>query len=86
MGNWSYNPAEIKSSILAHFSKLYTSEAISVPIAAISPPNFQPIPPHSLQAISGEVIGCEIKRDIFSFQPQKAPSPDGFHPIFFQRF
>ena len=77
---------QIKSSILAHFSKLYTSEAILIPIVAITPRNFQPIPLHILQAISREVTSCEIKKAIFSFQPQKVPGPDGFHPIFFQRF
>ena len=51
--------------------------------------NFHPIPPpppHVLDATSNNVIDCEIKRDIFSFKPVKAPGLDGFNPIFFQKY
>ncbi|XP_075670285.1 uncharacterized protein LOC142640072 [Castanea sativa] len=66
VGNWSYDSAEIKSSILTQFSKLYSSEAILVPFSVTPPPNFQPISLHVLQAISREVKDCEIKRAVFA--------------------
>lgn len=36
--------------------------------------------------ISTRVTEADITRALFSFQPLKAPGPDGLHPIFFQKF
>lgn len=69
-----------------HFTKLYTTEAVSTPLSLLAPSNLLPIPSYVLESISHDVTKDEIKEVVFSFKPTKAPGPDGFHPIFFQKF
>ena len=83
-GNWTHSLNDIHDQILSHFTSLYTLEALYAHWNHIPPPHFPSIP-ESLLDLHG-VSNIEIKEAIFSFKPLKAPDPNGFHPVFFQKY
>nr|XP_009591566.1 uncharacterized protein LOC104088573 [Nicotiana tomentosiformis] len=85
--NWQHVPHEIKESIIKFFSALHTYSHTQSPIPTSSP-NSQS---HTLSIIQKASLALplrdsEIKRASFSFKPFKAPSPNGLHPFFYQKY
>ena len=85
-GNWTHAPQTIKSTILTHFNMLFTSDMLHALLHLPSLINHNSHS-HDIQiTLNGEVNNLEIKQAIFSFKPYKALGPNGFHPVFFQRY
>ncbi|OMO96318.1 reverse transcriptase [Corchorus capsularis] len=64
--------------------QLYTGKEED-PINPGSPISFPTIPREELEFIHRPVSADEIEKAMFSIGPLKAPSPDGFQAIFFQK-
>lgn len=70
-------PKAIEDHICTFFSKIYATESLQ---SQVSPPSNQ------LSISMGFILtNEETKHAIFSMKGLKAPGPDGFHPIFFQK-
>lgn len=86
-GNWNYSEEDIKNSIFQYYNNLYSIQHHAAPLG------FQ-LNPFSRGSICKEEHSrleaipeiTEIKSAIFSFKPDKAPGPDGIHPLLFQRY
>ncbi|KAL0013921.1 hypothetical protein SO802_000990 [Lithocarpus litseifolius] len=83
-GNWTHSPTDIHDQILPHFTSLYTLEALCAHWNHTSPPHFPSIPKSLLDL--HDISNTKIKEATFSFKPLKAPGPDGFHLVFFQKY
>lgn len=75
----------ISEHIMEHFQKVYTTEHSF----SYDDPKLYNIPHPTTHCddynmLCGQPCLLEIKSVLFSFQPLKAPSPNGLHPMFFQ--
>jgi exonuclease III len=85
-GSWCHSTPDIKNLIRNHFVKIYTSEEISPPISTSNPNLFSSLSDNTCSLLTTPPTRADIEAAIRSFKPLKAPGPDGFHPIFFQKF
>uniref|UniRef100_A0A2N9EFE1 Reverse transcriptase domain-containing protein n=1 Tax=Fagus sylvatica TaxID=28930 RepID=A0A2N9EFE1_FAGSY len=85
-GSWCHLTPDIKNLIRNHFVKIYTSEEISPPIRTTNPNLFSSLSDNTCSLLTTPPTRADIEAAIRSFKPLKAPRPDGFHPIFFQKF
>lgn len=83
-GVWTYDLPSLLTITLKFFDKLFRSSHEIAPYtgnAILVKNNF--IIPKSM----GDTPTIEeIKQAVFSFQPFKAPGPDGLHPFFHQKY
>jgi len=87
-GEWRTDPNEIKQLFVAHFRALFSEEntgqavlrSNSVAVA------FPELPQPLLQSLEEPFTKQDIHSALRGMQPFKAPGPDGFHALFFQRF
>lgn len=77
VGNVLQEPQEIRDHIANFFLKLYTTEQ-----NCSAWPSKESIP---IIHIDHPLSDLEIRNSLFSMHPNKAPGPDGLHPIFFQK-
>ena len=84
--NWTQSPLEIKAIISTHFTTLYTSDTNIVPLLLPSLDNFTSFEANDHDVLNAMMTNLDIKNAILSFKPYKAPCPDGFQSISFQRF
>lgn len=84
-GSWCNTEQEMGEEIAKYFQHLFTSS---------QPSEFEEIfggIPRTItvdmnKSLTRQVSEAEIRRAIFSMQPNKAPGPDGMSPIFYQKF
>lgn len=86
-GNWHYHPANIASTISTFYTNLYTTDhTIGNRDTQLNPSSLASISyldhDHLVAIPSME----EVKRVVFSFKPNKAPSPNGLHSFMYQKF
>lgn len=83
-GEWIYDLEGIKNLTYNYFNNLFcTSQDSSVHNKITQITN-----QHSLDLLElGNIPSInEIQKTVFSFQPYKAPGPDGVHPFFYQNY
>jgi ribonuclease HI len=85
-GEWSSSKLELSNIIRSHFLRLYTTGMTYSSRAPSFQMNCLNLSIEEKSTLDRPLCTTEIKNAIFSFKPQKAPGPDGLHPIFFQQF
>jgi hypothetical protein len=86
LGNWSQSTTQLKTLIRDYFVKLYSTECTASNLYNSPAPNCVSFSEEIKATLGEDVSKQEIAAAFKSFKPFKAPGPDGFHPIFFQRF
>lgn len=85
-GTWVTDPVEVKKLVVQYWESLFTEETPNAIITNFLPGCFPPIPSEEWSNITRPYATCEVRATIWSMKPYKAPGPDGFQPIFYQRF
>ena len=85
-GSWCHSTSDIKNLLQNHFVKLYTLERDSTLVLDSNPNLFSSLSANTCSLLATPPTRADIEATIKSFQLLKAPGPDGFHPIFFQKF
>jgi len=85
-GAWTTDPTEIQALVVAFFKNLFTEETSSIQSLEHVEPPTPSLSPEQLSALSKPFNSHEVWRVLKSMSPFKAPGPDGFHAIFFQRY
>jgi hypothetical protein len=86
MGNWSQSTTQLKTLIRDYFVTLYSTECTSSDLCNSLVPNGVSFSEEIKAILDVDVSKQEIVAAFKSFKPYKAPGPDGFHPVFFQKF
>lgn len=71
---------------MSYFQSIYTTDFKSSPrqlhIILTSNPVLSQ---RQIEDLSREISLPELKEAVFSFNPYKAPGPDGLHPLFYKK-
>ncbi|KAA3472382.1 reverse transcriptase [Gossypium australe] len=83
-GTWITDPKALKQLTVDYFQKLFT------PDSDIHQNHFRGAFPdlldHEKEALGREFTPEDIRAALFQMHPNKAPGPNGFHALFFQKF
>ncbi|KAG5621920.1 hypothetical protein H5410_007138 [Solanum commersonii] len=83
-GSWIYDQQEITEYTFNYSSKLFDTNHIQ------SPREFNEVdtnaPDENMPMIGEDLLDEEVSNAIYSFEPYKAPGPDGIHPFFYQKY
>lgn len=85
-GKWLTSDVDIEKEIVNHFSSLFNSTITSSDHAEIESLFPSIISENNNNIITGEVSVMEIKTVMRQLGSLKAPGPDGFQWIFFQKY
>ncbi|KAA3481886.1 reverse transcriptase [Gossypium australe] len=83
-GTWVTDPEALKQMTMEYFQKLFTPENDTCHNSIRSA--FPKIMEQDIRDLSRDFTIEEIRTALFQMHPNKAPGPDGFHALFFQRF
>ena len=86
LGNWFQSMTQLKTLIRDYFVKLYSTKCTASNLCNSSAPNCISFSEEIKATLDEDVSKQEIAATFKSFKPYKASGPDGFHPIFFQKF
>ncbi|KAK6139325.1 hypothetical protein DH2020_026940 [Rehmannia glutinosa] len=85
-GDWLLEAHLIAGEIQKYFAELFTSSnPIGLDMENIVNSINSTIPPDLGASLNELFIEDEVKKALSSMRATKAPGPDGFHPIFFQK-
>ncbi|KAA3482794.1 Retrovirus-related Pol polyprotein LINE-1 [Gossypium australe] len=84
MGAWITEPKDLKKMAVDYFQKLFTPEREMRPNTIRG--DFPELLEHEKEALSRDFTIEDIRSALFQMHPNKAPGPDRFHALFFQRF
>lgn len=82
-GNWISNNDQLKLLAVNYFRNLFTAIPGDQPRLASF---FPPLSHLEWADLTKPVDKKEVRNAIFSMGPYKSPGPDGFQPVFFQKF
>lgn len=83
-GEWKETPAEIQGVIESYFSRLFTTSNLDGRLSYREV--VKQVSEIENEELVVEVTIEEVKNDVFSMHPDKAPVSDGLNPVFFQVF
>lgn len=83
-GEWKETPAEIQGVIESYFSRLFTTSNLDGRLSYREV--VKQVSEKENEELVVEVTIEEVKNDVFSMHPDKAPVSDGLNPVFFQVF
>jgi hypothetical protein len=87
VGNWIFYLNAIKSSLVEGYKSLYQTEQTTCSWNTAPLPSWGAIlSTEDSTALARPLIDVEIFEALHSMKPFKAPSPDGLHAVFFQKF
>ena len=85
-GNWVTNADQVKSMILTFWKQLFQEEHCSASVEPLPRDYFPDISDIDREKLARPFSHCEVYAALKEMQPFKAPGPDGFQPVFYQRF
>ncbi|GLT87976.1 hypothetical protein SLE2022_060240 [Rubroshorea leprosula] len=84
-GDWIFDSNLLQEMVSSYFSNLFMTSHSHSYTDSFSQVGIRPIA-LSLDSLVGVPTDLEIYSALHSLKPFKAPGPDGFHPLFFQKF
>lgn len=85
-GVWVTDGEEIKAMVLEFWSNMFREENSNGPQQKLLNDYFPRLSGEEWNAFNRPFANCEVKAALMDMKPYKAPGPDGFQPIFYQRF
>lgn len=85
MGNWAFDPSNIKNIILSHFVEIYTTQLSSCSDTPLIP-NPNSLTPDNIQSLTCTLTHSEVYSVVHSFKPLKSSGIDGIYPLVFQKY
>ncbi|XP_031402735.1 uncharacterized protein LOC116212324 [Punica granatum] len=82
-GEWINDEAMLKCMTLRHFQRLYVASNDIRPTTLLN--GFPAVLHDKLQHLDRAITPEEVYRALFDMDPFKAPGPDGFQAVFFQK-
>lgn len=87
LGNWITDENEVKMHIKCGFEKLYSTELSLCPLSPpVSSFSCYFLSDENCSSISNMVTNEEVRANLWSLKPFKAPGPDRLHAGFLQHF
>ena len=84
-GHWFTDEPSIKVMVRDFFQNLYTDELSSYSPYILPADSFPTLSSDDMVALSTPYSGEEVKKAMFAMSGTKAPGPDGFQALFFQK-
>lgn len=85
-GAWITEPSKLRELVVQYWSDLFTEEEPNFDTNNFSKGSFPLLTSRELEALTRPYAQCEVVLAIKSMQAFKAPGPDGFQPLFYQRY
>lgn len=85
-GTWITDPDEVKKMVVRYWHELFTEEQPEVNDIEFMPGRFPVLSTQELRTLTRPFARCEVASAIKGMEPFKAPGPDGFQPLFYQRY
>lgn len=86
-GNWVHSEEDIAALIKTRYQDLFSSSASSAPRAIWEIPTWPCyVPLEDKGKLTSEINILEVKEELWSMKPFKAPRPDELHADFFQTY
>jgi len=84
-GDWFSDESSIKEMVRAYFKDLYTDDSDTYTPYIIPANNFPRLSKEKMDSLSAPFTGRDIKKAMFNMAAFKAPRPDGYQALFFQK-
>ena len=84
IGEWIFDNNKVKDFMASYFSTLFTDDGVDE-VANIPMDVFPELPPQSWALLSKPFIHVEIEEVVKNLGALRAPGPDGFQALFFQK-
>jgi len=84
-GEWYSEDESIKSMVRDFFKALYTDESISYTPYIVPANGFPRLSTEDMDSLARPFTGNDIRKAIFDMDAFKAPGPDGYPALFFQK-
>ena len=85
-GCWVTDDVQVKSMVLSYWQRLFQEEQHAPSNGSVLRDYFPDIPASDREKLERSFSSCEVYAALKDMQPFKAPGPDGFQPVFYQRF
>ena len=82
---WTEGEDNIKKIVVDHFKSLFSTSELEINVQDLNVILWL-ITDEDNNLLSRDVTIAEVKEALFSMDPHKAPGPDGFTPLFYQKF
>jgi len=84
--DWQHDPGTVKGMVIDFFKNLFSEEAGSYPEESLRTIGFPSLSSYWSQELARPFTPEDIRIALKGMHPHKAPGPDGFHALFFQRY
>ena len=85
-GEWTFDPDELKNMVLSYWKSLFQEDQTEARGHTLLCDRFPEITLADRASLSRPFAECEIRRALFGMKPFKAPGPNGFQPLFYQKY
>lgn len=84
-GSWTAGGSEMESLAIAYFKRLYSMEDVEAVVDKLPPDGFEQLTVEEKLSLNRSVSAVEVETVVRGMGKYKAPGPDGYQPVFYQR-
>lgn len=84
-GAWISDPTELENLAVGYYQRLYSMEDIDHEMEVLSPAGFVDLSRAEVTELSKPFSSRDVEESVRSMGKLKAPGPDGYQPIFYQK-
>lgn len=85
-GNWLWEKQVVQNMVRDFFMQLYSDDNGPYQSHILPHNRFPRMSNDQLAHLDKPYLGSEVKQAVFAMNPYKAPGPDGFQALFFQKY